>query len=346
MALIMETGTASGQKDLLDKLNTFMDTNAATNGWTKTAYILEGGVSSVSEGSLASERCLTLRKGTACYFHAMSLSSPPWAPTRPRIALSASTGFTSGNNALNQTSGGYGGNSLNSTDWTCVAVPVATSFDYWFHFDSDYLICTLAMAGGYYQHWVFGQLVDRGGQSNGFFVHGSAGGGGVNTVYDFDSATKTGNCLTSTSPFGVGTGDIAAGQGGRVMNHAGSWVELAGDWQEGGAFAHFNLSSVNSGTANANFPKTSNIFLPPSDVGGSVIQSPLLPIWLAVPHSSLSGRFCLLGRVPGAWYINIENIVEEQSITIGADDYLVFPAGKTKQVDHGTRYVGVAILTP
>jgi len=338
MALVVENGIVAGQKALLSALNDHITNDVA--GWSVnqlTTYeadpVFDPGVN---------EDWLVLRMGTEFYFHLESFIRSD----RPRLKLG-------GSSAVDGSDGIFGGHTDQNPQYSkdvqfiSMSLPKTDNIEYWFHSDDNYLWISCLMSSGYWQHAFLGKPNLFAGTNNGFIVAGGVPRyGDSDANYDFDNTTLSGDNIYSVNPVGPVSLVSGSSQGSYYcFSHAGNWVEVCDDFQTSNAIGYISTNHSGS-TAPSAGPGNFSVFMPPFQVHATNIVATLNPVMLFMPHSTLTGRMAPYGNFPGAFYVWNENIAEQQVLTIGTDDYIVFPAMKTRRVVHRLQYAGIAIKTP
>lgn len=318
-----ETGTATSQHDLLDKIRVF----TLAQGWTVNKW--EDDNSSHFQPDLStSGKRLHIQKGSNYFNFRSCVRAFPFSTfvfndtggiywgEITGIAMVGSTGYDGGEDWDEQP--GNVKSSINDLTAGCCIAEVSGSFTYWFFITDDMIVVTVESASGVYQHLIFGTISQHGSYTGGQFFAGS-----------FDS-TYANTHWQSTVP----NTDFLQGQA--------QWITMG-----------MHLTSIDSktgwwinGTISSDDPDDNEINVKTSvisaaDIYGSVVNntlnnqlmqrspnsfngvSTLMQIY--VQAERIGGNFSMAGVLPGVRQINMINKLSEDEIILGSDVWKVFP---------------------
>lgn len=304
---IYETGTATGTSDLISKLATF----AAARGWTVAAQ-----TTSAASGSPAtSTPGRVFSKGSLVFGIGYDSSN---------ILIAPATAVNGSASWIAQT-----GSSVTSSSGLLPTTNSMPGPYQAYHFFAgsapDYLHVVVERTSGIFNHFAIGELVKAGSYTGG--AYGAAvgwqelwsAGNYANNVPDSIYHSLMFDALTSnTGGYGsVRPTVIRADIDGKTNN----WMPIRTNW--GGNNAHGDIrGNAFSQDLHARAPSQFNQL------------TPLHPIIITADRPS--NLYSFLGHVPDMRGVNMTNLSAGQLLTIGSDDWLIFPAiQKTATWDSG-----------
>lgn len=350
MALTLLAGTATSQKNFLSQFEAWV--SATLGGWTTEDY--NTGINFDTGTKYDGEDQLSIRMGTECYFHFVTLADL----VRPRMHFAPSLGLTpiGGPNLLPWEMPQGTDASGDGVSFQGVSIPPSgETFNFWLAADTNYIWLVFKMAGGWYQNAFVGKLsVFAGLADNAFLSAGCLATEDDPNIlngppWDFDSLVGQGanmfHVCAGAPPGAVGS--LGAGTDALYVDGEGEFRQCnavngsnpvnCSQWM--GDFNGANNSSSRSCIGHYKWDSFTANLVQPLVETVYYVQSILVP-----------GKTSFFGKLPGARYLNTKDIGEEFAggapLAIGGDNYYVFPAGKTRQVAHARRYAGLAVQIP
>ena len=287
-----ETASASSVNDLIDKLRIF----ALANGWT---------VDFNGSSGLGTGIAVLLHKGGVYVGFATNTATGTSEDPGPRVLTYYYTGpYSSGSGPLAQA--GHSG----TTDTNNMPGPFQA---YHFFASGTYLHVVVEVAPGSFRHFGVGVLEKAGSVTTGVYAHGSFWN--YATVYvssflsSFNSMPFDDQAYNNVAKSTVirCDSDAISPRHGRVVDSASGSV--CGGYRRSSAGT--NSAAYVSGLAHFG----------PSALTG---RAPLLPLFCSVFRPS--GNLSIIGAPPDLRAVRIDNIAPGELITLGPDDWKVFPA--------------------
>lgn len=286
-----ETGTASGVNDLLDKLQTFLD----AAGWTTNKDQAQG-----------SGWWLSMQKGSDLFVN--FVSDPATSGTTdpgPWIYVYGATGYSSGSayNAQPGTSGQVKTNKM-----------TAPFTKYYFFEGDDYIHIVIEVESGRFRHIHAGTIEKLGTVTGGFYAMGTSSYYSTTTPSSPDSThnmypwENKSVSLTSQHQLYANAGDGA------------KWFTSSRTGSTGAKLGAGVVAVANSQTLSQNGLDGELFTYTPNTTNGI---TPLLPINVLAERTS--GLWTFLGQVKDVRRVNMLNHQPGDTITIGSDEWLVFP---------------------
>jgi hypothetical protein len=291
--MAFETGTATGVNDLLQKLSTFL----AAQGWTINQDAVSG-----------SGRWLSVQKGAELFLN--FLSDPATTGTTdpgPWIHLRGATGYDGGLAFTSQPGVQPGNSSANKLTGAFTA--------YWFFEGDDYIHIVIEIEAGRFRHLHGGTLDKACTFTGGTYCMGTAlfyssvtasNPETMSNVYPWSSATSSAGRPYNYIRADAGDGVQWHPNGqGETYRHAGMWREIN--------------SASGSEPYRVGFLRRL-LQVTPSDVNGlAVLERPRALV------KKLNNLYALLGAPKDVRLCSIENMAPGGTLTIGSDEWLVFP---------------------
>lgn len=334
MTLVREIGTATGTLDLMNKFATWVATLAT---WEMTLNQAPGDMAGAPNDRQVSFR----RDGADFYFHwqsVLALTARTW--------MTCSTGAPVSGDEYDEHSGvstdthvsARAGISLPKTSTDVGGAPAAT-LRYWFHADDDYIIVSVNMDGGWYQHFYAGLVRGFDSADDCYYLCGSSSANSSSNLLDFDQANNY-----FANPFGPFGGSGVGDPYGLVYHVANDDFFPA---VIGGSAVH-NFASHTWDRGAVYTPSGAAIGGPVITTFDPIAVVPRFPVTLFHPSplsTSEAPRNYALGNLQGVWYSPVDVLAEEAAFLVGSDNLLLLPAGKSRRIATSYRYVGAAILT-
>lgn len=288
-----QTGTATDGTDLLQKLSTFL----TSAGWTINKDQAQG-----------SGWWISAQKGSSLF--ANLVSDPASGTTSnpgPFIYLYGATGYSSGSayNAQPGTSGQAAVNRL-SGPFT----------KYYFFEGDDYCHIVIEVSAGVFRHIHIGTVEKActftGGHyfmTTQIYVSTTSPSDPTNANHNFPWETRTNTTLGENYVY------ANAGDGAR-------WFENYTGATQGTRIGSGIIdSSAASASAIERRGLASFLFKRTPNVSNGI--TPLVPIFLQLEMAS--GLWCILGQAKDLRFVSLANYAAGETITIGSDEWLVFP---------------------
>lgn len=318
--MAFETNTATGVNDLVNKLFIF----ANTNGWTQDELDLG-----------ATNRHGTLHRGSN-YIHF------GWTSTPTHLGIWHSLGFVNNTTDPWDHTDDAGGQSTFGDDDQRGVEDIGDGgvddepYTYWFFQDGDYLHAVIKLDNEEtYRHFGAGILNKAGTWTGGEYCYGT----------NWDNATDPTASSSHCGLDGAAYLSSADNPDRAATLHIESFLEqdVTGKWASvwGGITA--NTPNDRAGNPRASVlggvkggPITHGLFW--LEENGFSGYQPLIPItcWYVRDSVGVQRGLCYLGDQPDVRSVNMQSYTPEQEETIGADDWIFFPAIK-KQSDNTTQ---------
>ena len=313
-----QTGSASGQENLLSALFTF----AVANGWTQDLFDTSNNKGSLHKGN--------------CYVHFR------WDGTDgTAIALYQSLGYVGGNDPWNHTDdsgNGTTGTSLESQRRVNgIGNGTYPAYHFFAHTSPDVIWVVLEYASGLYRHFGFGTLDKKGSWTGGEFVAGHVWQPNQSDIPSsvYHSLLLDGRYVNSSN-YGATYQNMAAtvhAEGMPNQNGSSKWgvcgwgmlstlpdpandragnprYWIQGGFRDGPVIEQYGWAS----------PSLNDGFIP---------MMPIELFW--ADKDAVGGRaMYYIGKAPYVAHIQHEGIIVAQEITVGGDDWIVFPAVRKK----------------
>jgi hypothetical protein len=309
-----ETGAATTQQDLIQKLHTF----AVTNGWTQDELDTTNKRSGLHLGN--------------CYvqFRWDSVASTG------SIGLYQSLGFTPGQwpgNHPSDSGNGYIGTPI-TTQRRVSGIGNGAFPTYYFFSDTTYLYVVLEYVTGLYRHFGFGVVEKVGTWTGGEFVVAHVWSA---TQPDYPTGSYHNLLFDAHSPgasYATECGTIHA-EGLPNQSGSGKWGVV---WGYSGAVANNGLDrgsnqrvAVVGGTRSG--PMVNALcWCPANGANGFLAMAPI-PLfynWYATPP-----ELRLIGFAPALRVINLRYFVAAEEVTVGADTWKIFPWVRKRHLKDG-----------
>jgi hypothetical protein len=288
-----ETGTASSNADLLDKIKLFLE----NNGWTTNRYDTQSTGKRLQ--MVKSSFYVNLRS-----FNNEICPGGSWAITG--IGMNLSTGYSAGSDWYNQA-----GAPNAASIYKIVTMQRHTGAIPSYHFFCWDTIVYLIVeySAGAYNRMGWGILDKEGTYTGGEFMFAN---------WNQDGSNGSSEAITKVGIIGsAGVQDAAHG----VVK-----VDADGlnDWRYGNG-----ISGAPSGRSALIDPIRLYYYLLNQTPNQSTSISLLLPLRVALfrdtANNYSSSTYSILGTFPNIFFINIKNLNPGQTFTVGADTYKVFP---------------------
>lgn len=300
-----ETGSASGVVDLITKLEVFM----AANGWTTDSFATEG-----------TGKRYHAHRGSV-YFNARAYAAETVSGALQdggntnvsALAMNLSTAATGGSAWFDNPGAPATSAPLYHTaglDGLSAAIP---AYHFFAHNSGDQIVVVVEYASGYYQWLVFGTLAKFGTYTGGAYFTGSRHG--------------LSNLVQSNNGFVPGIGFFSKqSQVGTTTSPA--FVSVSVDSETGWHWS----DSYSSGRDAAkryivdNFKRyETTLGIQPNTLNSLAVMMPVVVSVERGTTSHGSERLSPLGELPGVYFLRISSLTPGQQITLGSDDYRVFP---------------------
>jgi hypothetical protein len=314
---VYETGTATSPLDLLSKLRTF----ALANGWSENNY---------SARTTGTGQALQINKGGNFVTFRTDISVVTGNNPTPYIGVYGHTSYSAGN-----------------TESQPGTSDVAGTFQMWanglpgpyqaYHFISgtelggEFLHIIVEVTAGTFKHFGTGSIVKLGAITSGQWVHVS------NWHYN---ATYIDNPLNGQHawPFDGSSYSLAQSGGMRLRADADAasprWLDAGNDSASAWNNRHMAAGPRNIWTSNVPGVVRNLYQYAASALTGRNVLSPAY-----LMGERIGGLWNMLGYVPGVRWCNITNLSPNDVLTIGADQWKVFPVirknGIAGQVNSG-----------
>lgn len=336
-----QTGVYSTPDQLLSAIRTF----AAANGWTENSYAVDG-----------TGHRLCINKGTVYLNFRSAVSEvllPPStlysvnATSTTGVACAISTGYSAGA-AWNAQPGAIAGNGYSAAFY----LTSSGNYHLFANPSPDMLFCVVEVSPGVFNHIGGGMLEKYGSYTGGEWVSGS---------YFVDDNIYTANSNTNYM-FPASWHQLAPLPFGPTTWHMNANTAIHAEFDSNVGIAPLTSNSTLPDTSwPANTPFVFGPFMQYSSLdtnhnpytGGTFNVywhayspvalngiSPLLPIQLYAYRSS--GFFSPIGHPPHLRYLNIQNYAPGDIITIGSEQWKVFP-GYRKDPANYSYYFGYAV---
>ncbi len=332
MAILAQNGVANGQIQVLDAIEAWATAHA---NWS-----VVNRRDSPNVPGLVDDSDLVIRRTGGKDF----MFSTQIGATRPRFPFKVVDPVDLLNNIFTQPSAYNPQEAMSiqdtDNDKGGSGLPVM-NHNWWLIGDDEYLhgIVEVDAGTGVYQNFSIGQIATFNGVNNGEYSVGNVSVAGyTDNDFDYDSGLVSGG-FAHVSIYGL-KGE-SGNDFGHVLSHAGNWEQIYAGGAQNNARSAFSFARGTSGSGN-NF--ADNI-IPHShyNTSDSNIVPAMIPSILYVPHSTIAGKHAPMGEMRRAFYINTEQIGEAQLLTVGPESYRVFPAVRSKRVQHPEQFSGVAI---
>jgi hypothetical protein len=310
-----ETGTVTGQVNLVDKLDTFIGT---LGNWT----VYYGGAFAAPDDAADKQLHVSFydsgESGESnpedqevyCTFVSRVNAADPRFRFQPSLAVDNTK------NILLQPQ------SPSATYTPFVSLPPSSSMTYWFFAEDTYLIVVLSISGGWYQSLFFGKLELFDTYKNGYAAIGNCGKNRyADSRSDYDYTVST---SFRASLVGYSGGFVSDGSG-FILKNDDTWANIF-------VSTSLNVSSQFSTQA-------SNYWTGYYTYIRNHLNA-IFPIMLSVGiwDETVANTFVPIGYLPSLRYACIDGILANTEITIGADDYLLFPWWTQSTVLGGETY--------
>lgn len=342
MTLQYETGTSSGTIDLLEKLADFI--GAPGNKGQNTTVVREDAPGTITGHS--NDQQLVLEFSTPGVIVAFQTDVDN-ATTPHRIWFEPALSLGLAGTPYDGHTGGYAGGHTSLTRSGISAPASGSTFTYHFFHDDGWLYIVLKFDGGYYQHAFVGQLEVIGSHNYGFYVCGMTSKNVLTEDYNTTSLSQS--CFTQCHPIAGGSSASSTTRnGGSIRNHDGEWIPVH-QGSEGSEDDYKGFAQTLQGYPYYRYLNHRySLCSPPSHHLSSNFVQAFRKTLVAEPHVTLAGsdsNMAIAGYVPGAFLTSNEVISEDAVLTIGSDDYIIFPV-RTRRIEHRERYTAIAVKKP
>lgn len=303
--MAFSTGTASTLANLITALDTFI----TANGWTQDQL-------NTGSGQAAWHRTAS---GVSLYI------SVRWSTATPNhLGIYQALGYTGGNQP-GQHPNDSGNGAVSGTDATLdderhVNALGNGPFTYWF-FEQDYYVhVVVESSADVFKHFGFGAISKFGDWTGGEYCYGhyKVSNGAV-AVSDtllldglFDDTTSTQESRAATLHLEGLPNQVGSGKWGNI------WARTTGAENDSAAVAKVNIQGgFRGGPTATQFARYS--------AGSSSGGIPMYPIELYY-RDVANLRVYYLGYMKDVRGLNIRNFAARQVVTIGADDWYIFPS--------------------
>ena len=336
MALVKEIGTAIGQRDLITKLKDFI---AARTNWSNKEFT-DGGI-----GGRASDIQFTIQQGASPLMYYSLITDV--TNSRPRMQFAAHSSFNA-TTIYHSHTGGYGSSRYEAISIARTSDDVggqpAKTFNYWFYcddLDDGYLIVVVEVGQGegWFQHFFMGKLATYPGVSNGYYSHGTIGPALATDDRGNYNYASTDHAMGAIHGLRFGGALLESGQ---LLDHVGTWRKVGSQTMEDFNDRAYATFCLNSNGVICEF----NMHAPNWDANAASISAPLMPSHMYVKKNGVTGKFAPMGRIPGVWHVCTESIAEAKLLTLGTNDYRIFPAIGSRRISRNGRYGGIAVHEP
>lgn len=301
-----QTGTATDVTDLLDKLRAFL----LTNGWTINGFTV-----------ITNGKRLSLLSPAGNYFElASDTSTVTGTNPSPYIKICACRGYSAGSafNAQAGTSGEAWANRLTG--------PFTA---YHFFCTNYYAHVAVEITSGVYSHFMIGTVNKYCTFTGGEYAH----------ALNWYMNTNPGNYISNPE-----NGYHAIPFDSQTFTANGKFNQFRADI-DGGSDRWFvpvfaQAYTMRGNVANVGFSTTDPLQSRLWDCSLNYFNqvAPLLPAYMAVIRSSTN--YSLLGAVRDLRFVNIKNLAPGATITLGSDQWIVFPwAQKSDTTNDSTSVV-------
>lgn len=301
-----ETGSASGVVDLITKLEAFM----ATNGWTTDSFATEG-----------SGKRLHAHRGSV-FFNARAYAAETpdsdlydVSGSCSALAFNLSTAGTGGTRWFDKTGSPVSTTPKYMSAGLAGITGAVPTYHFFAHNSGDNIIAVVEYAAGYFQSFGFGTLNKYGTYTGG--------------TYFFGSRTGVSNSIQSSNAIMPASGFISRDSNGGQASPA--FISLSVDAETGWHWSD-SLSAGRDSTKRyvrcneARFEAT--LGGQPNSLNDLAV---MMPVECTVERETTGGHdpsathVSPIGEIPGVYYLKILNLTPGQQITLGSDDYRVFP---------------------
>lgn len=310
-----QTGTASHQDDLIDKLRIF----ALADGWTVNKFVAGSGNGYSSQLYLqkGSEAIIAINStyvGGNNYYQ----GGPLTAQNRPQIRIYGATGFDTNLGVSAQPGTGY----PTHTDWI-----VHNIVNYRFFSDGGsqpYIHVVVESTPLEYKHFGFGVLIKAGAYDGGLYAYG--------TVYN-QSAVDYYNPIDTNHSHMLETVQSSSNDS--------DWFRCNVDTNQYKYMRHANSPNTDSNAYGVHSPITKSILsgfiynwssdrgCTPNEFNG---VSPMANIPALIERA---GLYVIIGCFPDLRLLNIRNHDVASTLVLGSDTWHLFPANKKGDPDTG-----------
>lgn len=296
-----ETGAASSVTDLLDKLRIF----STANGWTQNYF----GARTAGAG-----QALQLTKGAQAVTFIADTAAGNTNNPGPYFGAYSHNTYSAGNGTENQAQGSA----------KCYANAMPGPFQA-YHFvtgaerGADYLYVIVEVTAGTYKHAGVGKLVAMGALNTGAFAFGSSWSYNPSSTNDISNLFSTWHAIPFDSAEEISRPGPATQIRADSDGVTPRWYDSYGSGSFGGRFGG-GFRATNSSLGNKR-----GTVLGPVQRGLSAMtgRALLVPCW--VYGERASSLASLLGYPPGIRWVRLDNLTPGDILTLGADQWKVFP---------------------
>lgn len=340
MALVKETGTATGQIDLLQKINDFIANDVAN--WSVQNF---GSVGAISGFPNDRQLSIVRNSGTALYVHLISQIDD----ARPRLYFAGSSAYSGNSTAWNSHASGYG------PRYGGLSLPPSTAggdpFNYWFYATDDYFTGIIEIEGGWFQPFYFGGLLNPDGTTaattaviTGTIMYERR----THSQADYNSTSQKGSnfledCVCPLGAMGINSLNLESGQAGCAYRRPnGSWNQL-GSWDEPlSVTSAYRSYDRRWDDGFDEYPKSA-IIKPCWQVRNNS-QNMLIPLHTVevTQTGPTSGKYNHQGTMLGVRACATDGIAEAGIVSSEGIDWRVFPAMRTRRIFHRHQWMGIA----
>lgn len=308
-----ETGTASSQQDLLDKLKTF----AVAQGWTQDEFD-------------TTNKRLSIHKGTVFVQFRWDAADS--------IAIYHSLGFTGGNapgNHPNDSGNGLTGTGTINAQRRISAIGNGPYPAYYFFAGTNYIHVVLEFVAGRYRHASFGELIKTGVWTGGEYAAGFHWGSLAAQVDDLgnvvhyalvDWRNNADNLLACTVHAEGFPGQAVGGKWGVVINSNTTGNDRAGV---------LRLTLI--GGVREGFLQNALGWLRANPANGFI---PMIPLEIYYRRALTPEHWFKFGYVPDIKQVNMFFLNPAEEFTVGADVWKVFPWARKQFLQNDTEESG------
>lgn len=302
-----QDGTATNADDLLSVVRAFC---TGVAGWTQDAYAVEG-----------TGHRLHLTKGTVrvnlrSFVAEARAANAGGGSAINGVLLNLSTGIYSGASAWYDQSGVP----LNGTQRGVAGVVKVTSgTNYWLFAFDNCVYCVIEPIAGYFEFFGWGEVVKDDAFTGGEFFFGTAQGGAESEFAGGSIGGAFGFLSMNANVQLTGVGSFSPAAFMRADYDA-----VAG-WKWGRSNSTSFGPNAQARVFDSLMLMTHMLYNTPSAVTSLDQPEPLKAYIFRDTNNNTSSYFSPLGRLPELHYINIQNIVPAEEITIGTDSYRCFP---------------------
>lgn len=299
-----ETGTATGPADLIAKLETF----AIAQGWTVSAQT----TSAASGTTPLSKTGKVFSKGDLVFGLGYDTTD---------VYLCGATAVNGGANWNVQT-----GTSITTTSATTLCrINDMTGPYQSYHFfagtSPDHIHVAVEVTAGLYRHFCFGSLIKHGAYTGGAYFGGVWWRTAIVTSFYQSAVPDSGYHAVLFDAESSSTASSSAGGAVRADIDA-----KTNNWM------FFNDASAHNGNRAKGVIRTNGILESLHERSPSEFNqlTPLLPMPIAVERAA--SQTSMAGYVPNMRYVNVTNFTPGEVVTIGPDEWVVFPLTRKTEV--------------